>query len=56
MANDRLEYRRSLGLPDLGLDEKRACPRCGEERDRERPDGCRDYNCPELEGRADGKK
>lgn len=44
----RQEYRESLGLPDLGLDEKWHCPRCGEYRDRERPDGCRDFDCPDM--------
>ena len=46
MGNTRLEYRRSLGLPNLALDEKRACPRCGTDRDRDQPDGCRDFDCP----------
>jgi len=45
-TNDRIEYRRSLGLPNLALDEKRPCPRCGAERDRDTPDGCRDFDCP----------
>lgn len=44
--NDRLEYRRSLELADLGLDEKVICPRCGEERDRETPMACEDFDCP----------
>ena len=43
----RADYRKSLGLPDLGLDEKYECPRCGEDRDRDRPDGCRDPDCPD---------
>jgi len=43
---DRIEYRRSLGLPNYYLDEKIPCPRCGVERGREQPDGCRDPECP----------
>jgi hypothetical protein len=44
---DRLEYRRSLGLPNLGLDEKLTCPRCEADCDGE-PDGCRDPHCPMI--------
>lgn len=50
-TNDRIAYRRSLGLPNLGLDEKETCPRCGEDYERGcLPDGCRDPNCPLLYG------
>lgn len=46
---NRLEYRRSLGLPDLALDEKISCRRCGEDIECGcEPDGCRDPDCPFL--------
>ena len=36
-----------IGRPLLDMGQV-ACPHCGEPRDREPPDGCRDPNCPPV--------